>query len=73
LLLAREANLAVWNAGFAGELRTSLLAAIANDAVRVGDEYGGTRNLMGRLIARFSYGIVRLLVGMLGYRGSGGS
>ena len=71
LLLAREANLAVQDAGFAGELRASLLAAIANDAVRIGDEYGGTRNLMGRLIARFSYGIVRLLVGMLGHRRGG--
>lgn len=71
LLLAREANLAVQDAGFAGELRASLLAAIANDAVRIGDEYGGTRNLMGRLIARFSYGIVRLLVGMLGHHKGG--
>jgi len=71
LLLAREANLAVQDAGFAGELRASLLAAIANDAVRIGDEYGGTRNLMGRLIARFSYGIVRLLVGTLGHRRGG--
>ena len=71
LLLAREANLAVQDAGFAGELRASLLAAIANDAVRIGDEYGGTRNLIGRLIARFSYGIVRLLVGTLGHRRGG--
>ena len=71
LLLAREANLAVQDAGFAGELHASLLAAIANDAVRIGDEYGGTRNLIVRLIARFSYGIVRLLVGTLGHRRGG--
>jgi cardiolipin synthase len=71
LLLAREANLAVWNAGFAGELRVGLLAAIANDAVHIGEEYGGTRNFFGRLVARLSYGIVRLLVGMLGYRRHG--
>lgn len=68
LLLAREANLAVRNAGFAGELRASLLAALANDAVRVGEEYGGPRNFLDRLIARLSYGVVRLLVGMLGHR-----
>ncbi len=71
LLLAREANLAIRDAGFAGELRTSLLAAIGDDAVRIGDEYSRTRNFPGRLIARFSYGIVRLLIGMLGYRRHG--
>ena len=71
LLLAREANLAVRNAGFAGELRVSLLAALTNDAVRIGKEYGGPRNFPGRLIARLSYGVVRLLIGMLGYREQG--
>ena len=71
LLLAREANLAVRGAGFAGELRASLLAAISNDAVRIGSEYGGTRNFFGRLVARLSYGIVRLLVNMAGYRRHG--
>src|SRR3989338_6758067 len=68
LLLARAANLAVQDAGFAGELRASLLAAIHNDAVRIGNEYGGTRNFFGRLVARLSYGVVRLLTGVLGYR-----
>jgi cardiolipin synthase len=67
LLLAREANLVVQDAGFAGELRASLLAAIANEAVRVGDGYDVSRNWIGRLIARISYGIVRLLIGLLGY------
>lgn len=66
LLLAREANLAVQQAGFAGELRASLLAAIAQDAVRVGDGYGLTRNWLDKLVARISYWIVRLLIGMLG-------
>jgi len=68
LLLAREANLAVQDAGFAGELRANLQIAIANDAVRIGEEYAGPRNFLGRLIARFSYGVVRLLIGMLGQR-----
>lgn len=71
LLLAREANLAVWDTGFAGELRASLLAAIHNDAVRIGNEYGGTRNFFGRLVARLSYGVVRMLIGVLGYRRRG--
>ncbi len=67
LMLAREANVAVKDVGFAGELRASLLAAITDDAVRVGDEYGVRRNWIGKLIARISYGIVRLLIGLLGY------
>ena len=68
LLLAREANLIIQDAGFAAELRASLQLTIANDTVRVGDEYGGTRGYFGRLVSRFSYGAVRLLVGLSGYR-----
>ncbi len=71
LLLAREANLAVLDAGFAAGLRASLQAAISNDAARIGNELGGARNLLNRLIARFSYGVVRLLIGMLGSRRHG--
>lgn len=67
LLLALEANLAVRDTRFAGELRASLLAAIADDAIRVGDGYGVTRNWIDRVVARISYGIVRLLIGLLGY------
>ena len=67
LLMAREANLLVKDAGFAGVLRASLLAAIIQDAVRVGDGYGVPRSLMDRMVARISYAIVRWLIGMLGY------
>lgn len=71
LLLAREANLAVQDAGFADELRTSMLNAIANDAARIGDEYVRSRSWFDHFLARFSYGIVRMLIGMLGYRRHG--
>ncbi|MDD2915442.1 MAG: cardiolipin synthase ClsB [Gallionella sp.] len=71
LLLAREANLVILDSGFAGELRANLLAAISDGAVHIGDEYGRTRNFFGRLIARLSYGAVRLLVGLAGYRKGG--
>jgi cardiolipin synthase len=67
LMLALEANLVIEDAGFAGELRASLHAAITNDAIRIGDGYGVTRNLMEKLVARISYWIVRLLIGLLGY------
>lgn len=70
LMLALEANLAVQDAGFAGELRASLLAAIVNDALRVGEGYGVSRSWQDRLVAHVSYGIVRLLIGLLGYGGS---
>ena len=70
LLLAREANLAVQDAGFAGELRANLLAAIANDAVRIGEGDDVSRSWMDRVVARISYGIVRLLIGLLGYGNS---
>jgi cardiolipin synthase len=71
LMLALEANLAVQDAGFAGDLRASLLAAIAGDAVRVGDATGVRRNWIDRIVSRISYGIVRLLIGLLGYGRSG--
>jgi cardiolipin synthase A/B len=67
LLLAHEANLAVLDEGFAGELRASLLAVITGEAVRIGDDYGVSRSWMDRVIARISYGIVRMLIGLLGY------
>ena len=67
LQLAREANLVVRDTGFAGELRASLLAEITNSAVRVGDGYGIPRSWIHRLASRASYGILRMLVGLLGY------
>lgn len=68
LLLAREANFVIRNAGFAAELRASLQVAIANDALRIDNEYNSSRGLFDRLFSRFSYGIVRLLIGISGYR-----
>lgn len=67
LLLAREANLAIRDDGFAGDLRASLLAALDADALRIGDEYAGKHNFFWRLAVRLSYGMVRLFIGLLGY------
>lgn len=71
LLLAREANLVVRDAAFAGTLRASLMAAISNDATRIGEDYGSARNFLNRLISRLSYSLVRLLVGVLASRRHG--
>ena len=66
LLLAREANLAVQDAGFAEELRASLMAAIADDASHIEPAHWQKLNFAVRALLRLSYGMVRLLVGTLG-------
>jgi len=64
LLLAREANLAVRHAGFAEELRASLLDIIENEVSRV--EYIEESFLIS-FLSRISYSVIRFLVGIVGY------
>jgi cardiolipin synthase len=63
LLLAREANLVVNDADFAGDLRNSLLDSIKRDGRRVKLVRS---NLATRLLARMSYGLIRFIIGVLG-------
>lgn len=63
LLLAREANLVIRDACFAGELRASLLLAIERDGQRV---ELAKRGLLMSLISRASYGLIRFVIGVLG-------
>jgi cardiolipin synthase len=63
LLLAREANVVVRDAGFAGALRDSLWNAIAREGRRVELARAG---LLTRLLARMSYGLIRFIIGVLG-------
>lgn len=63
LLLAREANLVVQDKGFSGDLRGSLWRAIERDGRRV---ELARANLGTRILARMSYGLVRLIIGVLG-------
>ncbi len=63
LLLAREANLVVRDAAFAGEVRKSLMTALASEVRRVESVGDG---LVTHWLAHMSYGIVRFLVGMVG-------
>jgi cardiolipin synthase len=67
LLLAREANLVVSDAGFAEELRGKLLDAIAQDAHRIEPLHWSHLGWGARLIARISYAVIRMLVGVIGY------
>ncbi|MBI3222620.1 MAG: cardiolipin synthase ClsB [Nitrosomonadales bacterium] len=68
LLLAREANLVVRDAGFAGGLRASLFDAIERDALHIDATHWRRLNFVARALMRLSYGAVRMLVGVLGRR-----
>lgn len=66
LLLAREANLAVWDANFAGVLRTSLCKVIERDALRIEAVHWRNLNVIARMLMKLSYGLVRMLVDIVG-------
>jgi len=67
LLLAKEANLVVRDATFAGQLRQSLRDAMASGAQEVVSESFARQHFHSRLLRWISYGVVRLLVGLTGY------
>jgi len=67
LLLAKEANVVVRDAAFAGQLRASVLAAMAGGAREMSVEHIAGQPLHSRLLRWLSYGLVRLLVGIAGY------
>jgi cardiolipin synthase A/B len=67
LLLAREANVVVDDAVVAGELRASLLNAMAKDSSRLGKTQWAREPLVRRGAVWICYGVVRFLVGAIGY------
>ncbi len=67
LWLAREANLAVRDEGFAAALRASLLHEIEHGAHPVAPSAWRKQGLWMRLLARTSYAVVRVLTGVIGY------
>ncbi len=67
LLLARESNLAVQHTGFAEALRSSLLDVIAHDSLRIEPAHWRKLGWRARLVARLSYGILRMVMGVLGF------
>jgi len=66
LLLAREANVIVLDAGFAGEMLSSLRRAMDAGARPVVAS-GVRRGLAERIASWIAYGIVRVLLGWAGY------
>lgn len=67
LLLAREANVVIEDGGFAGELRQSLTAAMAEGAAQVRLEGWKQQSLALRTFTWMSYGFTRLLTGLFAY------
>jgi cardiolipin synthase len=64
LLLAREGNVVVRHAGFAGELRSELMAIVERDTTRVAPSDG---DMLKSMLSRISYGAIRFLVGVIGF------
>jgi cardiolipin synthase len=67
LLLAREANVVVRDAGFAANLRDSLERAMIQGGVEIRREDLKRRPLLRRAANWFAYAAVRLAVGLTGY------
>ncbi|OGA23691.1 MAG: cardiolipin synthase B [Betaproteobacteria bacterium RIFCSPLOWO2_02_FULL_67_26] len=67
LLLARESNVVIEDDGFAGELRTSLLAAMTEGAVQVRRERWKNQPWTTRVMTWTSYGLARFLTGVFAY------
>ncbi len=66
LLLAREANVYVQDAGFAGTLKAAIETEVQSDAQRVTEESLQRRSLIGRWIDAFSYFLLRAGVALTG-------
>ena len=66
LLLAREANLFILDPGFAGELRTDILASIKAGAVPILAHQWQAENALKRAASKLALGMVRLFLGLIG-------
>ena len=67
LLLAREANVVIEDVGFAGELRASLLAALAEGAVQMKRESWRNQPWPSRALMRVCYELARVITGLFAY------
>jgi cardiolipin synthase len=67
LMLAREANLVIQDAGFNGELRASLRAALAHGGVAIHARAWAELPWHKRARSWLVYGVVRWIISLLGY------
>jgi cardiolipin synthase len=67
LLMAREANVVVRDAGFAAGLRSSLQVAMNTGAAEVKRAQWKKKFLLRRSVNWLAYGLVRLMIGLAGY------
>jgi len=71
LLLAREANVAVYDENFAGDLQRELDAAIANESSVVDAEACNRRSRLQKALSWVAYQMVRVLTMVATRRGDG--
>ena len=67
LLLAREANVFVRDAGFAQHLRERLEQAVANGSRKVESVRWSSRSLLDRALTLIAYSLARRLLGLIGH------
>lgn len=67
LLLSLEANIVIDDRKFADTIKDSLEQAITKGAKRVSEDSWSSQNIMVRLASWISYGIIRLMIGTVGY------
>jgi cardiolipin synthase len=67
LLLSLEANIVIDDQTFADTIKDSLEQAITKGAKRVFEDSWGSQNIMLRLVSWLSYGVVRFIIGIVGY------
>jgi cardiolipin synthase len=68
LLLAREANLLIEDAAFAGQLRTRLLFAIEHEGQRMVPAHFEERSFRERVLERIALGVMRIALAVQGKR-----
>lgn len=67
LLLAREANIVIEDPAFAGQLRESLVTAMARGARRLAPQDWKRQRFPVRVLTWLCYGLTRLLTGLFAY------
>jgi cardiolipin synthase len=67
LLLSLEANIVIDDQTFADTIKDSLEQAITKGAKRVFEDSWRSQNIMLRLVSWLSYGVVRFIIGIVGY------